>query len=329
MGTLNQAQITNMLTNQWDAAKTRGAALSDMNKFLNVFQSNIKQLYHVSVSIDMLQNFFMTSNSQACLARDVLDNSVQFRAKRGAVLNSEEGSNFASICCKLFERISKKRNWYGYPDLEAIFLSVERKNSNIDCLGIALKDVLRRLMKRNVVEIRHFKVRPKTGMTANQATSMLTNQFIGYIKMLGDDRPKNRNALKVAYTTFLRDLLAKNPCIENVPFDVVVQRLKGNKFLRFEPGAANITYLKHRNLSTDQHFGRLQQIRASASNLNLFNDHQMNAGKEASRNTSWGHTINRQMARYFIEFMDFMKSAFKIEGRYPTGKYNETTDYYH
>ena len=166
MAKLLQGQIFQLMSSQWNEIKTERAARSDMEGFLQHFLSTIRTSFHTKVSMKQLKNFFIVSNRQACVVRGVLDKKVHFRAIEGALYSSQKDRDFDKICGRLFEVLSKTQGWHSYLALKSVFRSIRKNNPDLHFLRVAPTDVLQRLIKLNVIEIKHCML-PIVNMTTN------------------------------------------------------------------------------------------------------------------------------------------------------------------
>ena len=309
MAQLSPQRLFQLLSTQWNETRKKGAALRDMESFLQDFASTIGTRFDTIVLPEKLRYLFMVSDKQACLCTDVVVNKVLFKAVKGAVFDPLGNGNFDMICSKFFDRISKKPNWVGYPPLKDIFLSTQRKNPSIDCNGIALKDILKRLLMHNVVQIRHCKLPPKNRTNLNMPAKTMTNHFVAYVNSLGSNRPTNRRALQVAYDNFLENMPDRPPDFENVPFAAIVRSMKLKRIIKFSSGAGNITYLQQRRLATDQYFGRWQPPRPDTSEPDeqLSNEQHVNVNRKKSKGERMANAIGKDALRYFIKIIQLVK----------------------
>ena len=307
MAQLSPERLFQLLSTEWNGTRKRGAALRDMESFLQDFAATIRTRFDTLVLTEKLQSLFMVSDKQACLCTDVVVNKVLFKAVKGAVFEPLGDGNFDMICTKFFDRISKKPNWLGYPPLKDIFSSTLRKNPNINCHGIALKDILHRLLKHNVVQIRHHKLPRKNSMNVNMTPKVLTNHFVAYVNSLGATRPTNRRALQAAYDNFLAN---GPPDFENVPFAAIVRCMKLKRIIKFSPGAGNITYLQQKRLATDQYFGRWQPPKSDATepDTQLSNEQHVNENRKKSQSSRMANAIGKDALRYFIKIIQLLRS---------------------
>ena len=279
--TLTREQLVQFLAVQWNETKTQEADLVDMKNFLQNFEAKVKQQFDTDASIETTQKLFMVSDNQACLEADVKNNEVEFKTKQGKTFDQPGDSNFNNICCKFFKLISTKQHWRGYAVMKDMFEKTVRNNPSINCHGIALADVLRRLMKSNVIEARYFKANSK--LNTNETVGTLAIQLIAHIGILAAGLPENREALKDVYRKFVENIQNKPPGLESVTFDLVVQHLKSIKILKFSPGAADIVYLKETGVVIYEYFGRQENCSSEDNDGQASNDTPMNTGMTGSR----------------------------------------------
>ena len=159
-----------------------------MEGFLQHFPSTIR----MRVTMKQLKNFLIVSNRQACLVRDILDKKVLFRAIEGVIYSPRKDRDFDKICGKVFEVLSKKQGWHGYLALKNIFHSVRKSSPDLEFLRVALTDVLRRLLKLNVLEIRHCML-----PIVNLTTNTLTKQSIAHVNRSGDGVNRSPRAASI------------------------------------------------------------------------------------------------------------------------------------
>ena len=281
---LSKAQVIQRFSAQWGAARKKEATLRGMKDFCQQFHSYLTENFTTNVSIETLQGLFLVSESQACLDGDIVENVVQFRARRDVLSSSKGDSNFDMICCKFLERLCRRQLWYCYQNLVGMFESTIVKNPSIDCKGITVKHVLQQLLKKNAVEIRY-----SMGKSKAKTVTALGNKFISYINRLGPDRPVDRNALEVAYGRFIQSV---PPDVMKLPFKPIVDYLKEKKVVKFSSGTAVITYSKQKRFATDQHFVRRHQKADGQDGVNT--------GGNDTINSSQKHTISKQLTRYLI-----------------------------
>ena len=281
--TVTREKLKQTLTSQWNETKTREADLDDMKNFLQNFEAKLKEQFDTDAPIQTMQDFFMVSDTQACLECDLKNNEVEFKTKNGRTFDPQGNSNFDKICYQFFKLISAKQHWRGYAVLKDMFDKTQRNNPNIDCKGIALNDVLRRLMKSNVIEARYFRANSKPSVSAHETVSTLAIQLIAHIGILAAGLPENREALKAVYWKFVENIQNKPPGMESVTFDLIVQHLKSIEILKVLPGAADIVYLKETSVVIYEYFGRQENCSSEDTDGQASNDTNVNNGMTGSR----------------------------------------------
>ena len=300
---LTREQTVQRLQAKWNRQKTKGAPLSVMEKFLDGFYTSLAAEFDVEISLKHLRGLFMVSKSQACLHQDIFVNKVEFKAKAGASLEpSEDDNDFDKLSCKFFERILKRQLWYTYSNMEGMFHGVQRKNRDINCQGISLRDILQRLLIRDVVQIRHIKLKKQKREAKHGVQDTLVKNFITHLNSLGVNRPQNRNALIATYENFLQNMPNKPANFDNIAFTDITDQLKARRIIKFSSGSANVIYLKQKHLATDQHFGRRQQKNSKSNQAGEQSTHREHAGGN-TKNAKQQTTLNKDITRYFVQFI--------------------------
>lgn len=273
-GILTKEKAIELLRDEWQKARSAEASSRNLETFLASFYAGLAAKFSSELSIDFFRTQFLVSEQQACLRQDVLDSKVTFRPKAEADFGPiRDGNSFDEISLKMFERMFKRRRWSNYDNLKNMFLSVKGKNQQINCGGVSLMDILKMMLRRNILDLKQRKpMKKKKKMKKTQgildSIKALANNFIAHLNSLGASKPKDRDELKRVFERFVQNIPDKPQDFESVDFKDITGYMKTRRIIKFSSGKGIIEYKKQGSLATDQYYGKNRQQRSASSQRN-------------------------------------------------------------
>ncbi|XP_065066981.1 putative helicase MOV-10 [Rhopilema esculentum] len=239
---LPRDEAVRTLRSAWDEEKYCDPASFQL--FIENFFQRISTRFCVNDSLSYYQELFCVSRDLVCMFQEILEGKVVFRAKVDLDFELVETRVFNKVCNEFFCRFARTRSWHSIKTLEEMFAALKRKDE-YTYQGVALKDVIVKLIKHGVLEMRYKKEEKKMpGFNPN----LLYGKFTAHLKDLGDSKPEDRAELLDEFNRMFPH--------NSEDFTRVVQKMKNKKFLKFTSGHARIIYLKAKKIATNQHFAK-------------------------------------------------------------------------
>ena len=237
---LPRDEVVRMLRSAWDEEEYCDPCSFDL--FIAKFFPRISKRFLVNDSLSYYQGLFCVSGDLVCMFQEIFEGKVVLRAKVDEDFELEETRVFNIVCNDFFCRFARAGSWHSIKTLVEMFAALKRKDEDT-YKGVALKDVIVKLIKHGVLEMRYKKEEKRMpGFNPN----LLYGKFTAHLKELGDSKPEDRAELLDEFNRMFPH--------NSEDFTGVVQTMKEKKFLKFTRRHAKIIYLKAEKIATNQHF---------------------------------------------------------------------------